>query len=168
MNRVDGFTIIELIIVIVIIGILLTVGVVGPIGAVASSRDSERADDAAAIARLLELDYNSQAVGSPSYPSSSVFMNDISTSSGTAAGADPAIFKAPGATSSSVVSTTATAAPNPTDSSAAALNTYVYQPLTSTNQPCSAGAQKCVSFRVYYRNEVTKPVITVLTSLHQQ
>ncbi len=168
MERVDGFTIIELIIVIVIIGILVTIGVIGPIGALQNSRDSERADDTAAIARLLELDYNTQVVGSPSYPSSGVFVNDSKTSTGTAAGADQAIFRAPGAQVSSITPSTVTAEPNPTDSNAAVLNTYVYQPLTSTGALCDNAPKICVSFRLYYRNEAAKPLIAVLKSMHQQ
>lgn len=167
MNREVGFTIIELLVVIIVIGILTTVGTLGIGGLLVSSRDSQRADDITGIARKLEDDYTSQISGSPSYPSTNTFVSDAASGGKTAAGIDPATFKAPGSANSSVAKATTTDQNSPDGTGSPFLNIYYYQALTRDNLLCQDSSQTCVRFQLFYRRESDNTVV-VIASMHQQ
>lgn len=173
MDREAGFTIIELIIVIIIIGILVTISVGTQNSFLPLSRDSERAEDIASIARLLEIDYTDQlvlvgGVASPSYPSTTTFINDIASGSGTAARTDKALFTAPNQSTTSVVAAATTNAATPeTGNQPPVINKYYYQPIRRDGTLCTDSSQACVLYRLIYRSESGSSVI-ITRSSHQQ
>lgn len=167
-----GFTLVELVMAIVIIGIMASLIVFVPAKLRDSGEDQERVDDAESIARQLELSYNNQALGTPTYPSTVEMSDDILNKTRTMKGADSAMFESPGATSSSVVAATSSSQATPL-STGVTKSTYVYQPLkrdgtlcTSANSAASA-AEYCVRFFLYYY-AVTKSAVYKLSSVHQQ
>lgn len=167
MNRRDGFTIVELIIVIVIMAILLVLAVVNLGSSQVGARDDERTTDIANIARALEQFYTSGTDGSTStgfYPltgfiaSPTTDLRDI----------DPKSLRSPGnddAGSNLILATTnsdetvAGAPQQPT------IDQYIYQPLDSSGNVCTTESA-CRSFNLYYRLEADNTVHKV-TSKNQ-
>lgn len=167
LNRPEGFTIIEVLIVIVIIGILLTVLMVRFINSQADARDVDRKADIETIARRFEQVFTDRLLsGAATYPRTI----DITPESAVAlAGLGKEALRSPKVADSANMSliaatnTTATTAgvlPQPT------IDQYVYQPLTSTNALCNNAILTCVKFNLYYRTEADNTVIQV-SSLNQ-
>jgi prepilin-type N-terminal cleavage/methylation domain-containing protein len=171
MSRTDGFTITELIVTIVVIGILATLAVTVPTYFQKTARDDERADDTTSIARRLEQAYTAQEVGSPSYPTTTKLLSDISCSggSGTVLRLSVDAFKAPNGTCSSVSMATSTSTTAPAGANTPTLTQYVYQPLTTSDSTAivCTGASICVRFNLYYRRESDNS-IQIIKSIHQQ
>jgi prepilin-type N-terminal cleavage/methylation domain-containing protein len=160
-----GFTIVELLIVIVVIGILAAIVITSFAGVQAKARDSKRQADVSTLAKQLEVDYANDGV----YPSTQRFLSNNSTATvitptqalaetwavANLKGIDVTGLRAPGkdgsfntlipATNATI--TTAGVTPQPTK------DTYVYQPLTSTNTLCTPGNVDCAKFNIYYMKE---------------
>ncbi|MGB4762315.1 MAG: prepilin-type N-terminal cleavage/methylation domain-containing protein [Candidatus Saccharimonas sp.] len=166
MKYTDGFTLVEVLVTIVVLGILLSIVVFIPVQALPRARDTERLNDVASIARRLEQAYTAQEVGTPSYPSTTRLLSDISSNSGTVARLGTEAVRAPRASGSSVVAATSTSTMAPKGTGSPVLGEYVYQPLTRTGTLCT-GTSICTRFFLYYRTEVTNIVVTT-KSIRQQ
>ena len=162
----SGFTILELMFTITIMAILVTVTAVPAFGALPRSRDTERFNDIASIARRLEQAYAAQEVGQPAYPTTTKLLADISSNSGTVSRLDPSILSAPDAGGSSVVAATSNSLTAPKGTGSPVLNEYVYQPLTDSGALCT-GTSTCIRFFLYYRTEEGNE-IKITKSIHQQ
>ncbi|TAH33228.1 type II secretion system protein [Candidatus Saccharibacteria bacterium] len=168
----SGYTIIELLIVIVLLGIFASLIVFVPSNLQDSGDDQERTDDISSIARRLEMAYDAQDLGTPSYPSTVEFNNDLTTKTRTASRIPQDALKAPGSSTSSVVMATSNSSTSPI---AGSINNtqYVYQPLTASGALCNASdsttsaANYCVGFFLYYRS-VTEDKVKKVMSIHQQ
>lgn len=166
-----GYTIIELLIVIILLGIFASLIVFIPDNLQDSGDDQERIDDVGTISRRLEMAYNSQDLGTPSYPSTAEFSLDISTKSRTASRIQPEALKAPGM-STGLVMATSNSSTTPV-AGGVSVAQYVYQPLTATGALCGAAnsttspADYCVSYFLYYRSAVENQVKKI-KSIHQQ
>lgn len=166
----NGFTMVELIITIVIIGILAGIVVFTPKTFLVTSRNQERVDDVASIARRLEQAYGSQDLGHPAYPSTAELAADIAGDTRTMTRIQPEALQAPGGSANSVVSATSTSTSDPAGANTPTIKQYVYQPLTAAGALCSANpstASPCVRFFLYYRDEATSSVKSI-KSMHQQ
>lgn len=151
-------------------GILLGLVVFTPKTFLVTSRDQERADDTAAIARRLEQAYTSQDLGYPAYPSTTELAADISGDTRTMTRLQPEALSSPGTTGSSVVSATTASNTGPAGTGTPALNQYVYQPLTAAGSLCTANPSNstpCVRFFLYYRLEENND-IKLIKSIYQQ
>lgn len=166
MRKSGGFTLIEVIIVITVLSILLTMVAFMAYQSLPRSRDTERQNDIASIARRLEQAYAAQEVGGPSYPSTTQLLNDIANGNGTVARLGTEAIRAPKASASSVVAATSNSLSTPKGAGSPILNDYVYQPLTNTNALCT-GTSICVRFFLYYRTE-TDGIVMITKSMHQQ
>ncbi len=166
-----GFTIVELIITITIMAILMVLAVVNITGSQLSARDDKRLGDVQAIASNLESYYigSSNTGTAGSYPGTT----DVSDASNAVIKTvlpdiDPKSILAPGVTGTtkSLISatnntqTTVGVAPQPT------ISQYVYQPLQSSGALCTAYAQGCRKFNIYYHTEADNAV-HVVTSKNQ-
>lgn len=164
----DGFTLIELIVVIVVIAMLAGIVVFSPKTFLVTSRDQERADDAASIARRLEEAYSAQDLGSPVYPSTADLTTDITNKTRTMSRMSPEAFLAPKTTTNSVVMATTNSSTTPTGvAGQPTISQYVYQPLDSTGAICQTAGASCVRFNIYYRLESNNSLQTI-KSIHQQ
>lgn len=160
-----GFTIVEVTIVLVIMVILMTLAIVGFRSSQANARDEKRHADIEVIVQQLENYYtvNYDDVSNPialhsgqgRYPSTSM-MNSETNIRAYLPDLPRASLRAPNVdTSNSPSLIPATNAntnlggvsPQPT------LTTYVYQPLRSNNSLCTAVADDCKKFTIYYRVE---------------
>ncbi len=165
MLRRQGYTIVELLVVVVVIVILLGVAVYPSLEVLPKSRDTERMNDTASIARRLEQAYSAQEVGAPAYPTTTKLLSDIATKSGTVSRLDADALNAPDASSSSVVAATSNTS-EPRGAGSPVLGQYVYQPLNSSGALCT-GTDTCIRFFIYYRTEHDSTV-KIIKSLHQQ
>lgn len=163
MHKSGGFTIIELTVVVTVIGILATVTIFAVRGLDVSARDRERESDATSIARQLEIIYNNQTLGSPTYPGTSSL--SAANNAEIFGGKQPDVVKAPNGSAFSLVAagstspaTTAGITPRPL------ATTYVYQPLKLDGTQCASG---CSKFNLYYLKESTNTV-QMIRSLKQQ
>lgn len=171
MQDAGGFTIVELIITIVVMGILGSIVVVAPTWFLVSARDAERQDDVMSIARRLEQAYTAQEVGSPAYPTTTKLATDITGSGGVSSGTLLRLkndaFRAPGKSTSSVISAISPISTTaPAGAGTPTKDQYVYQPLDSSGNLCT-GSTVCVRFNFYYRQEKNN-AFQVIKSLHQQ
>lgn len=171
--REGGYTVIELIVVIGIIIIMAAIVVFAPQDFQEKADAQEQSDDVASIARRLETAYSAQDIGAPSYPSTVEMMADISSKSRTMTRTDPEMFIAPGASSSSVIVATNTSTTAPATGSSPSKSQYVYQPINSSGNLCTASpsatnpANRCIKFNLYYR-DILSGNIRRVKSLHQQ
>lgn len=166
MWRSKGFTVIELLLTITVIVTLAAVAVYPSFEVIPRAQDTERLNDIASISRRLEQAYSAQEVGAPAYPTTTKLLADISAKTGTVARLESDAFKAPGASTSSVVAATSNSKSTPKGANSPVLNEYVYQPLTSSNTLCT-GTATCVRFFLYYRTEENN-IIKIVKSIHQQ
>lgn len=168
-----GFTIVELLIVIVILGVMSALIVFMPDSLQESADSKEQVSDTANIARRLEAGYTAQNIGAPSYPSTVELLSDISTRTRTMSRTDPEIFKAPGASNSSVIAATTNLTSNPAGSNTPTTSQYIYQPFNASGALCTAdpsnasASSQCVRFILYYKNVLTNQVVKI-KSMHQQ
>lgn len=136
-KRMQGFTIVELLIVIVVIGILAALVLNSFQGVQARARDTERRTDTNTIATQLEVFYNDNG----GYP---VFTGSINTDSWIQAnlrGADLTAFRAPNQTANTMVNSA-----TPTQ------DQYGYRPLQADGTTACTTAP-CAKFMVYYYEE---------------
>ncbi|MFZ1301134.1 MAG: prepilin-type N-terminal cleavage/methylation domain-containing protein [Candidatus Microsaccharimonas sp.] len=163
MYKNGGYTIVEVAVVIAVIGILATVTLFSVRGLDVKANDRERESDATSIARQVELVYNNQTLGTPTYPGTTS-VDATSTRDSIFGGKQADITRAPSQTSFSIVkatnatATTAGVLPQPTKT------TYVFQPLTLAGALCSSS---CSKFNLYYYQESTNTVV-MIKSLKQQ
>ena len=152
-----------------VMGILATLAVIVPLSFQKSARDSERGDDTGSITRRLEQAYTAQETGSPSYPSTTTLLGNISASgatSGTLARLSPDAVKAPNGLAKSVIKATSNSMTTPAAAGEPTFSQYVYQPLKDNGAICD-GTDICVRFNLYYRRE-SDNVIQIIKSVHQQ
>lgn len=157
--RMAGYTMVEIIIVVTVISLLVAVSIgwlaPGISGTQVSARDSERQNDAASIALLLEQFYRNKTDASgASYPIGSTVSTDILSLSQ----ADEAL-QAPGQSSSSLIAASSVGPQNPTK------DQYIYQPFDASDALCAA--RPCLRYTLYYREEASDTVRTI-ESNHQQ
>jgi prepilin-type N-terminal cleavage/methylation domain-containing protein len=161
-----GFTIIELIVVIAIIGILTSIAVLQVMNTNVVARDTEREEDARAIARRFEELYNDAEIGGhtfASYPGTTNITSDASLFAETG----PEIVRAPGVSNSSAssltiatntIQTVAGVTPLPSKTN----DKYVYQPLKADNTLCQStsdtAGSECVKFNLFYYHEQSNSV----------
>lgn len=176
MKRGGGFTLIELMITITIMVVLMSVAVVNMLSVQANGRDQERQTDIGAIARGLEVYYQS---GNPYtstpkgyYPGSQEVTNAAATTppfSNFLEGVGTTSYTAPNLTdvTSFGVASATTTGNNPDGSyddtqarSFLSSKPYLYQPLTRSNTFCTSYAN-CVKFNLYYLTEVDNTVHVV-------
>jgi len=169
-----GFTVVELIITVTIMGILLILTVVNVSSSQMRARDDERSTDVQSIALNLESYFSAQQtdnlMSGGSYVGSD-YLTDTTFVGGTLPDIDPKVLRAPGVdisapqsfiAATNAVQTKSGVLPQPTK------NTYVYQPLTTTNTLCTDpfidGA--CRKFNIYYYLESDNQVY-MITSKNQ-
>jgi len=166
-----GYTVIEMLVTIMIIGILAVLVFYAPKSFLVSSRDSERSDDVASIARRLEQAYLNQDLGGPGYPSTTKLLSDISSRSNTMSRLKPEASQSPGGATSSVIAATSTSLSTPASGGAPSIKQYVYQPLKANASGgwdlCTSTTDLCTRFFLYYRLEANN-TIQIIKSLHQQ
>lgn len=166
-----GFTVVELIITITIMGILLTLGVVNLNATQVNGRDAERKGDVEAVLSNLESFYRTGTDTSTTlgrYPSTIITGTTIENVRTILRDVDEKSLTAPNASS---VATSFLAATNATQTTAGVtpqptIAQYVYQPLKSDGTLCTAEAQECRKFNLYYRLEADTTVYMV-TSKNQ-
>lgn len=124
----SGFTIIELLIVIVVIGILATLVIVSFTGIQQRARNTKRQTDINAIASHVEAYYANEG----KYPTRAN-MNDATFQSTNLKGLDPAAYKDPSGTASTLA-----AAP--------AANVYAYQPTADDGSACDNSTTNCTKY----------------------
>ncbi len=166
-----GFTVVEMAVVITIMAILLVLGVGSYTNSQANARDNERKTTANNIAQALERYYrtgNGASYPAGDYPDtgtagSATFLssvlpgldrNSFNYSFNTAT--TPAPFLVSFSADSTIQETVSTNV-----SSASKTYNIVYQPLMlsgSTWAPCTASAQECRRFKLYYRTEIGNTV----------
>jgi prepilin-type N-terminal cleavage/methylation domain-containing protein len=166
MNR-RGFTIVELVIVIAIMGVLLILTVVNLRGSQISARDEQRKADIDAISQNIEIFYRNGTTSSTNvgvYPATTIIGSETTAFRDI----DPKSLIAPTASSSSFVAATnttqTTAGVTPQPSSAS--DTYVYQPLKTTDGGvtwtlCTSSTDDCRRFNLYYWHETDNTVVMV-------
>jgi len=165
MNRKAGFTLIELLVTMTIMAILLSLAVITLRANQIAARDERRKTDVATIAQQLESYYNSgtdaAVVGAKAgqYPPTQL-VDTESEVKATLRDLDPKTLRAPDVADASPMSFTVApdaAQPNP------AINTYVYQPLTSADAICQTTAQDCRKFNLFYKQESDNTVQKVVS-----
>lgn len=162
----NGFTIVEILIVIAVIGILTSIAVLNVSSSNIVARDSEREQDAKAIARRMEELYDESVSGSETFASYPGIVNASSDAS-TFSGIPPSVLRAPGVSDSdpssfvgatNAVQTTAGVLPQPSRTN----DEYVYQPLKADGTLCqntnADPALGCLKFNLFYYNEKTDTV----------
>ncbi len=169
MDTMKGFTLIEIIVVITIMSILGAIVFFVPSTFLRTTRDQERADDTASIARRLEQAFTAQEIGTPSYPSTTQLLADVVGSTRTMKRLSQSVFRTPGASSNSVVAATSNSTTTPAGAGTPSISQYVYQPLvdSSSSAALCTGTTICVRYFLYYRRESDNS-IQVIKSLHQQ
>ena len=181
MQRIRGFTIVELLVVIVIIGILLMLSILMISNNRANARDTERKADIENLARGLETRYKqgNSRVSAPSYVSAGSYpganemrhIMGVSVAGFTPAqisggyprdalpGTEVATFSPPSVSGSfigfGIVCTASCGAARDaaTIGSSVTKDTYYYQPIDAAGDVCIQGG--CVRFQLFWREEVT-------------
>ena len=156
-----GYTIVELVMIIVIIGILAAMVTFALPGTKTNAEDTERDSDVKTVSRHLETKYQRESTTNfPTYPGTTGVAAEVTSLQNRGLG-DAA--KAPNQTSSSVSAAASTADQTPS------INSYVYQPFTSTGTLCTtpSSSNPCVKYRLWYRHSATSQV-KVVESLRQQ
>lgn len=168
-----GFTIVEVIVVIVILGILMSLAVISVINTQVTGRDTEREEDAQAIARQMEQIYNDSTFGSvvlASYPGAAqvqFLTPEIQN------GLDRRALFAPGVAdngnnyslraATNANENPANIMPRPSNNE----DIYVYQPLRSNGELCNSTGifahEICVRFNLYYWNEANNEVRKIVS-----
>lgn len=176
-----GFTVVELVVVIVILGILMSLAIINVSNSQVTARDTEREEDAQAIARQMESTYNNaEFFGTvyASYPGT----GQVDTPGGLIAselleGISREAFFAPGvevtnntrdmslrpATNNSENPDSITPRPGPGN------DIYVYQPLLRDGSLCAltgiglSPQDECIRFNLYYWHEATNTVRKIVS-----
>jgi prepilin-type N-terminal cleavage/methylation domain-containing protein len=152
-DRIRGFTLIELIVVIAIIGILATISIVGFSRYQGDTRDARRASSASVIAEALEKYYDLNG----EYPSCAALTSGTVTQD-TLKGIDSGTIVAPQAASGTTNSIKCTSAGNVL--AVTGTDFFEYQ---GDGSPECSGAGSCLSFTLKYRDE-TDGLIKTITS----
>jgi len=166
-DRRDGFTLIELLVTIVIMTILLTLVVVNLRSSQATARDEERKTDINIIAQQLEDYYAGNNGGEAGrYPAVGQ-MDGKDAIRSTLRDIDIKALQAPGTTGDAISLMVAT---NNSSTQSPPVNTYIYQPLTSSGQLCTEDSSyiedECRRYVLYYQLE-TVPGVQTLISKNQ-
>lgn len=163
-----GFTVVELIITITIMGILLTLAVVNISSTQVDARDTERQSDVESIVNHLEVFYKNGAPNATTtgrYPSTQMLASGSTSLKAFLPDLDPVTATAPGAAdvnatfkaATNNTQTTTGVAPQPTNTE------YIYQPIQTNGDLCTAESQECRKFNIYYRAEVGNTVMKVMS-----
>lgn len=170
MRDCHGFTVVEMAVVITIMAILLVLGVGSYVNSQANARDNERKTTANNIAQALERYYRTG--NGTSYPAGDYPAADASPSSTFLSSVLPGLDRNSfnysfNSTAPSAFFTIFTTDNPPQETISSAVNTattttnIVYQPLTLSGgawAPCTASAQECRRFKLYYRTEIGNTV----------
>lgn len=140
-NKIRGFTLIELIVVIAVIGILATISVIGFSRYQADTRDARRASSATTIAEALEKYYDANG----EYPGCSQLTGDAMTvTNATLKGLDTSTLIAPQASGGTTNSLTcAVLTSDGTD----------FFEYTGDGSPACASTGACLEFKIKYKSE---------------
>ena len=150
-----GFTLIEVLVTVTVIAILAAVVVSSDRGYLARSRDTQRQNSIAIIARALERYYRTNAtVSGPTYPPTSAGAAGIASIVD-----DSNVTNAPNQSSNSITVAVSNAAQTPT------VDQYIYQPLTAAGAICNS--VPCARYVLYYQRESDSTVVSV-NSVRQQ
>lgn len=166
MNRRDGFTVIEILIVMVIMGILMAFTVVNLRNSQATARDEKRKTDNSIIAQNLENYYKTGSEGASykngQYPPTEHMSSEAAVRL-TLRDIDKKVLRAPNVTESSPISLVVAADANAQTPNQ---NTYVYQPLKSDGTLCTTAGTDCRKFNLFYKLE-SSSVVQKITSKNQ-
>lgn len=149
MRKSAGFTLVELLITITIMVTLVTLAVISLRGNQIGARDEERKTDVAVIAQQLENYYTSgtdSAAATGSYPPTQTVDTEAEIKT-TLRDLDLKALRAPDVTDASPMSfSVATSSTQPSPS----LNSYIYQPLTSSGTLCQTAGTECRQFTIFF------------------
>jgi prepilin-type N-terminal cleavage/methylation domain-containing protein len=169
MKQSNGFTLIELLVTISVMVILLTLTMASLSIYQENARDEERKTDVAGIAQQLELYYQRDIATQSStgvYPATDQMDTEAEIKT-TLPDLDVGALRGPSTTTASAASLiAATSSSTPSVASLNSGETYVYQPLDSSNALCASNLQECRKFKLYYTLE-TDPTVHTITSKHQ-
>jgi prepilin-type N-terminal cleavage/methylation domain-containing protein len=149
-SKLNGFTIIELLVVIAVIGILTTISVVSFTRYQADARDSQRAQRASVISSALEKYYTTHG----EYPSCSTMTSSTTSVTTALPGIDPTVLITPQAASgdtNSIDLCTNLTAGTTTDSFA-----YV-----GDGSAACSGNQSCLQYKLEYKQESTGTIVSI-------
>ena len=161
MRQNAGFTIVELVITLTIMVILITLATVNLTSSLANGRDTERLTDVQNIITYQEGMYSRNSASyfptAATGAGATAFYTTINTNNLRAPDASSSTISLVAATNTT--QTTAGVRPIPT------IDTYVYQPLTSSNTLCTSSVQpwQCRKFNIYYMKESDKSIVKLMS-----
>ena len=151
-SKLNGFTIIELLVVIAVIGILTTISVISFVRYQADARDSQRAQRASIISTALEKYYTTHG----EYPSCSAMTSSVTSVISTLPGIDPTALVTPqaaaGDTNSIDLCTDLT--------NGTTTDSFAY--VGDGSAACS-GSQSCLQYKLEYKQESTGTIQSILS-----